>query len=181
VGLFTQLEGSGGIQRMGRHLSEVIAEISLDWQVPYTILSLADERGWHELITNGQHLRFRGFGHDYISFLAATVAGMRDASVALVGHVQLLPVAIGARMRRGHPKLVVLAYGIEVWSRSALVARNTLPMADRIIAVREFTSKRITRIHSVARSKVKVVYPGLEPSLAGRGENFVNQTTSDNV
>ena len=55
LGLFTQLKSSGGIQRMGRHLSEVIAETSLDQRVPYAILSLADERGWDEIITNGQH------------------------------------------------------------------------------------------------------------------------------
>src|SRR5207247_814460 len=105
-----------------------------------------------------------------ISFLAATIAIMRDASVALVGHVQLLPVAITSRMRRGHPKLAVIAHGVEVWSRSALVARNALPMADRIIAVSEFTSDRITRLHRVARSRIKVVHPGLEPNLAGARE-----------
>src|SRR6266566_6308384 len=170
IGLFTQLKGSGGIQRVGRHLSEAISEMSSDQHVPYAILSLADERGWHELTANGQHVIFRGFGHDYISFLAATTARMRDASVALVGHVQLLPVAITARMKRSHPKLAVVAHGVEVWSRSALVARNSLPLADRIIAVSEFTSNRITRLHRVARSRIKVVHPGLDPSLAGSGE-----------
>src|SRR6266566_3660347 len=59
IGLFTQLKGSGGIQRVGRHLSEAISEMSSDQHVPYAILSLADERGWHELTANGQHVIFR--------------------------------------------------------------------------------------------------------------------------
>ena len=60
-----------------------------------------------------------------------------------------------------------MAYGIEVWNRTALVARNALPMADRIIAISEFTANRITRLHSVAKSRIEVVYPGLDPNLAG--------------
>src|SRR3989442_2850714 len=165
VGLFTQLKGSGGIQRMGRHLSAVIGEMSFDQHVPHAIMSLADERGWHELLINGQYVRFRGFGHDYISFTAATITRMRHASLALVGHVQLLPVAIGARMRRGNPKLVAMAYGMEVWSRSALVARNTLPLADRIIAISEFTANRNAILHMLALCRGNVDIPGLDSGL----------------
>ncbi len=133
--------------------------------MPYQILSLADSPGYHWLSVAGLRVGFRGFGRNYPGFLAATLT--TPASLVVVGHLQLVPAALGIGYVREKPKLVLVAHGIEVWDRSSILARTMLRRVDRVICVSRFTAGKVTRLHGIPSNRVAVVHPCQDPELDG--------------
>ncbi|WP_143559628.1 glycosyltransferase family 4 protein [Sphingomonas dokdonensis] len=115
-------------------------------------------------------------------FAATIVATLRRADVVLIGHINLLPLALLARALRPRARIILFAHGIEVWGDPAYRAprwweRRVLRAAiDRIAIVSRFSQQRMAAAFGLQAAKF-VLFPNavdlpepspLAPVVAGK-------------
>ncbi len=86
-------------------------------------------------------------------------AALRQGPFDLVfcGHINLMPVAALAK-RLTRAKLMLAVHGTDVWLPTASwAARASLPAADMILSVSQFTADRMAQWHQPVRQKARVV------------------------
>lgn len=78
-----------------------------------------------------------------IRFLCASIGAMkRSFDLVLCGHVNLLPVAVVAAKRSGAP-LVLMVYGIDVWTKPSAVTPVALSFVDAVWSISALTMNRM--------------------------------------
>ncbi|HKO11594.1 MAG TPA: glycosyltransferase family 4 protein [Acidobacteriaceae bacterium] len=91
----------------------------------------------------------------------------------LCGHINLLPVAALAAGRLKAP-LVLVTHGIEAWSPSRLRLRRPLMRrVDKVVAVSEFTGRRVLRWSGIPESRLAVIPNCIDAAAYGPGEKSV--------
>lgn len=93
-------EGHGGIQRFNRRVADALIQL----EVPTETLMLDDPSG-----AGGSRLRFA----------ASVLRRARQADLLLLGHVNLLPLALAYRLMRPRGRVILFAHGIEIWGDPA--------------------------------------------------------------
>lgn len=97
-------------------------------------------------------------------FAATIAATLRRADVVLIGHINLLPLALLARVLRPRARIILFAHGIEVWGDPTYRAprwweRRVLRAAiDRIAIVSRFSQQRMTAAFGLQATKF-VLFP----------------------
>lgn len=97
-------------------------------------------------------------------FAATIVATLRRADVVLIGHINLLPLALLVRAMRPRARIILFAHGIEIWGDPAYRAprwweRHALRMAiDRIAIVSRFSQQRMAAAFGLEAGKF-VLFP----------------------
>lgn len=81
----------------------------------------------------------------------------------LFTHVNLARLAPALSLTRPRPRFVVVAHGIEVWTRLSRPKRAALRAADRVITPSWFTRHRLTDEQGIPAEKVLTVPLCLEP------------------
>jgi glycosyltransferase involved in cell wall biosynthesis len=140
--LLTEVFANGGIQRFNRTLLTAIEKIGCECDV----LSLADtEEARARWLPASSPLRVRVFARQKVAFAAAVTRAIASGKYddVLIGHVHFLEFAVGARVFRRRPRLLVVAHGVEVWDRVTSGWRRALKAIDRILCVSEYTAQSI--------------------------------------
>jgi phosphatidyl-myo-inositol dimannoside synthase len=169
LGLFTELMTSGGIQRTSLHAAAALVDLARREERPVRFLSLNDPVGWHELRVAGEVVSLRGFGGVKARFALATVVTVPHIGFAYIGHPNLAPLGIVAKLLRPRAWYCVATYGIEVWEPLSVFRRLGLKWARLVTSVSEFTAKRLETAQGLAGRPVVIVPPGLDPVLSGNG------------
>jgi glycosyltransferase involved in cell wall biosynthesis len=169
LGLFTELMTSGGIQRTALHAAAALVDLARREERPVRFLSLNDPVGRHELRVAGEVVPLLGFGGVKARFALATVATVRHIGFAYIGHPNLAPLGIVAKLLRPRAWYCVATYGIEVWEPLPAFRRLGLKWARVVTSVSEFTAKRLVTAQGLAGRPVVIVPPGLDPILSGNG------------
>jgi glycosyltransferase involved in cell wall biosynthesis len=169
LGLFTELMTSGGIQRTSLHAAAALVDLARREGRPVRFLSLNDPVGWHELRVAGEVVPLLGFGGAKARFALATVATVPHIGFAYIGHPNLTPLGIVAKLLRPRAWYCVATYGIEVWEPLPAFRRLGLKWARVVTSVSEFTAKRLVTAQGLAGRPVVIVPPGLDPILSGNG------------
>lgn len=141
--LFTSVFADGGIQRFNQTLLDACVEIGQ----PCRVLSLNDSPDLIDGRNPRPGISITGFSADRRRFaLGVWSALMRERyGQVLIGHVNFLLVtcvAMAASVRRA-PRSLLVAHGIEVWSRIGGLRRPALRRIDRILCVSHYTRQRI--------------------------------------
>ncbi|OWK29106.1 glycosyltransferase family 4 protein [Sphingomonas mucosissima] len=112
-------------------------------------------------------------------FAATTLAALVRAEVVLIGHINLLPLALLIRLVRPRVRVVLFAHGIEVWGDSAYRParrweRALLRLAvNRVAVVSRFSMKRMAAAFGLDEAKF-VLFPNavdlLEPPAQESGD-----------
>jgi len=165
LGLFTELLGPGGVQRIGRHTAAVLTSLAFDQGQSCRILSLNDPPGHHVLEVGGYQLAFQGFGRRKVAFVAAALRAACEAQLAHLGHPNLA--SLGLIMRIANPKLRywITAHGIEVWSPLPLERRLGLRIASGVICPSRFTADQVVKIQGVQAAKVTILPWAVDPEI----------------
>jgi len=166
LGLFTDLEPIGGVQRAGRHVAAVMAEFACSSGRQYRLLSLNDSRKLHCMSVAGREFVFDGCERNKVRFISPAIqAGWKKAEVVVAAYPTLGPVAPFVRGLGPRAKSVVIAHGVEVWTPLPPLPRLALRMADLVLTPTRDTAKHVAAHQGVADGRIRVLPWAIDPDF----------------
>lgn len=166
IGLFTELEGAGGIQRAGRHLAAVLSEFAASRHMDCRILSLNDTHELHRGSVGGKSFVFTGYDRSKAQFTAAAVrVSRRYGKLVLAGHPNLGPVAQAMWVGAAGLKTILCTHGLEVWEPLPALRRLALRRADVVLAPSQDTANHVADAQKVKPERIRVLPWALDPEF----------------
>ena len=165
IGLFTELNGTGGVQRASRHLAAVLSEFAASRRLDYRLLSLNDTRELHRMSLDGKEFVFTGCERSKARFTATAIrTARRHGKVVLAGHPNLGPVAQAMRIAAPRLRAIICTHGVEVWEPLPPVRRFALGQANVVLAPSQDTANHVAEQH-VRRERIRVLPWALDPEF----------------
>jgi phosphatidyl-myo-inositol dimannoside synthase len=173
LGLFSELDTPGGVQRAGRHVAAVMSEFAAGHGMECRLLSLNDSPELHRMAVGTREFVFTGSARGKARFSAtAARAARRRAKVVVAGHPFLAPVARGTKFFARQAKSIIWTHGLEVWEPLSILRRRALRNADLVIAPTNDTATHVATQQDVPRERIRVLPWALDPQfealLAGK-------------
>ncbi len=166
LGLFSELNSPGGVQRAGRHVAAVMNEFAAGHGMDCRLLSLNDSPELHRMTVGTREFVFTGSARGKARFsMTAARAARRRAKVIVAGHPFLAPVAQGAKLFARRAKSIVWTHGLEVWEPLSLLRRRALRNADLILAPSHDTANNVAAQQDVPRERIRVLPWALDPQF----------------
>lgn len=166
LGLFSELDTPGGVQRAGRHVAAVMNEFAVGHGMECRLLSLNDSPELHHMTVGTREFVFTGSARGKARFSAAAArAARRRAKLVVAGHPFLAPVVQGARFFARQAKSVVCTHGREVWEPLSILRRSALRGADLIIAPTNNTANHVAGQQDIPSERIRVLPWALDPQF----------------
>jgi phosphatidylinositol alpha-1,6-mannosyltransferase len=142
--LLTEVFANGGIQRFNKTLLAASGKFNISCQV----LTLHDRPATIDVAAQYPNVTLIGFSGDRkrFAFAAARALWRANYDWALIGHINFLSLAVGAlalKIFRTNSRVLLIAHGIEVWSRIGRVRAFALARTRKILCVSHYTRQRI--------------------------------------
>ena len=157
VALFTDVLPFGGVQLAGRLTCRALAEIAPAHGWTLELLSLNDPPGLHKVPGCEADVHVRGYGRNKLRFVLAALrqAWSTRSGILLAAHPHLAPPAAWMQRLRPSLRILVMAWGIEVWKPLTPSRRKALHAARLVTAPSSDTANRLTTVQSLHASKVR--------------------------
>ena len=172
IGLFSELNGTGGVQRASRHMAAVLSDFAASRHMDCSLLSLNDTRDLHRATLGGKEFTFTGCARSKTLFAKMGIhAARRNGRVVLAGHPHLGPVAQLMKLTAPSLKTIVCTHGVDVWQPLPVLRRLALRRANLVLGPSEDTANHVLE-QGVKRDRVRVLPWALDPefeSLPGNG------------
>jgi phosphatidylinositol alpha-1,6-mannosyltransferase len=166
LGLFSELNTPGGVQRAGRHVAGVMSEFAAGRGLECRLLTLNDSPELHRMTVGTREFVFTGSARGKAQFsVAAARAARRRAKLIVAGHPHLAPVVQGSRLFAKEAKSIVWTHGLEVWEPLSLLRRRALRSADLVIAPTNDTANQVASQQDVPRERIRVLPWALDPQF----------------
>ena len=166
IGLFTELDAPGGVQRAGRHMAAVLSEFAASHGMECRLLSLNDSPELHRMVMSGREFVFTGCDRGKGKFaMAALKAARRKAKLVLAGHPNLAPVVRLMKFAAPRMKSIVCTHGVEVWEPLPRMRRSSLQKANLVLAPSRYTADHVQADQGVAAGRVRVLPWALDPQF----------------
>jgi phosphatidyl-myo-inositol dimannoside synthase len=152
----------GGIQTFNRSLIKALEEIAAVRSLHVCVLSLLDEDESHSVssCSHSGRVEVRCFSGNRRKFVAAAVSAARTADCAVIGHVNLSPIALLMTSKRKY----LLVYGIDGWRAMTLPQRLAVRTVNRIVSISSYTAARMGNLNRIGHEKFAVIPLTLDPS-----------------
>ncbi len=168
IGLFTELDAPGGVQRASRHLAAVLAEFASSRGMDCRLLSLSDSRELHRMVLGGREFVFTGCDRSKGRLTATALrAARRKPKLVLAAHANLGPVVQAMRVVAPRFKSIICTHGVEVWEPLSSLRRRALRHANLVLAPSRDTAEQVATQQSVAREQIRVLPWALDPQFEG--------------
>ncbi len=165
IGLFTELTGSGGVQRAGRHMAAALSEFAESRHLECRIVSLNDTRELHRMSVGGKEFVFTGCERNKTRFAATAVrAARRRAKVVLAGHPNLGPVTQAMKIVAPRLRNIICTHGVEVWEPLPALRRLALRHANVVLAPSRDTANHVEE-QQVRKERIRVLPWALDPEF----------------
>ena len=173
IGLFTELDAPGGVQRAGRHLASAMAEFAASRGMECRILSLNDGPELKRLKVAGREIVFTGSERAKGRFLMTAIRtarrpvskGKSKIKLVVAGHPNLAPVVRAMRFAAPRVKSIICTHGVEVWEPLTRLRRMALRSADVVLAPSKHTAEQVAAVQGVAPEKIRVLPWALDPQF----------------
>ena len=166
IGLFPELDGPGGIQRVGRHLAAVLTEFAASRGWECRLLSLNDSYELHRMTLGGREFVFTGSQRAKGRFTATAIrAARRKAKLVLAGHPNLGPVVQAMRVVAPRMKRIICTHGVEVWEPLSRWRRQALRRANLVLAPSRDTAQHVATQQQTSRERIRVLPWALDPQF----------------
>jgi phosphatidyl-myo-inositol dimannoside synthase len=166
IGLFSELVGTGGVQRASRHLAAALSEFATSRHLDYRLLSLNDKSELQRMSVGGREFVFTGCERSKTRFATAAMkAATRRAKVVLAGHPNLAPVTQAMRTVAPWLRTIVCTHGVEVWQPLALWRRLALRRASLVLAPSQDTANHVAEQQGVKRRRIHVLPWAIDPGF----------------
>jgi glycosyltransferase involved in cell wall biosynthesis len=174
VGVFLQLLGAGGVQRVGRHAAAVLGSFARERGEPVRIYALYDPPGRHPIEVGDEQFEVRGFGGKKPRLVLTVLALIPRVRIAYLGHPNLAPLGLMLKMRPSS-RYVVETHGIDIWERLPLIRRIGVRRADFTLAASSYSARRIVDAQCLSARRVVLLPWAVDP---GFGRNGVHRGQS---
>jgi phosphatidyl-myo-inositol dimannoside synthase len=166
IGLFTELNGTGGVQRASRHLAAVLTEFAASRHMDCRLLSLNDTPELHRMSVGGKEFVFTGCERSKSRFTRAAIrTAARRGKVVLAGHPNLAPVALAMKLAAPRLRTIVCTHGVEVWEPLPRLRRMALRRASVVLAPSEDTAAHVAEQQQVKHKRIRVLPWALDPEF----------------
>jgi phosphatidylinositol alpha-1,6-mannosyltransferase len=166
IGLFTELDAPGGVQRAGRHVAAVLTEFAASRSTECRLLSLNDSPELHRMSVAEREFIFTGCDRGKGRFaITALRTARRGAKLVLAAHPNLAPVTQAMRVVAPRMKTIICTHGIEVWEPLPALRRRALRHADLVLAPSRSTAEHVITQQKVPRERVRVLPWALDPQF----------------
>lgn len=166
IGIFSELDAPGGIQRAGRHIAAVLTEFATSRSMECRLFSLNDSPELHHLSVGDREFVFTGCERAKARFAATAMRNARrHAKLVIAGHPNLAPVTQTMRLAAPRIKTIICTHGIEVWEPLSPVRRRSLRRANLVLAPSESTAEHVINQQKVKRERVRVLPWALDPEF----------------
>ena len=158
----------GGLQQFNRRvIRHLDALASAGGLAPSHVVLLRDDEG---LFPAFDHVSFATAGGGRFDFIRNIVRHLSSAELLLLGHVNLLPIAVIARVLRPSLPILLFVHGDEVWNqaehrRMRFYEPWMLRAVTRIAAVSEYTARRMASAFGAPASKF-MLFPNAVDTIA---------------
>lgn len=165
LGVFTSLNGVGGIQQVSRHAGATLCELAQRKGETCELIALNDaaQEDWFRV--GEQCFPFRGFARNKPRFVAHLMIRAPRTRLLFAGHIYFGPPAFSAALFGPRLQYWLVAHGFEVWQPLPLYRAVPLRMAHGVIAVSRNTAEAVEREQRVCREKIFLLPPALEPDV----------------
>jgi len=168
IGLFSELDAAGGVQRAGRHLAAVLTEFASSHGMDCRLLSLNDSPELHRMVVGGREFVFTGCDGAKGRFTVTAVrTARRKAKLVLAAHPNLGPVVQAMRVLAPRMKSIICTHGIDVWDPLSSLRKRALRRANLVLAPSRDTSEQVASQQGVARERIRVLPWALDPQFEG--------------
>ena len=165
IGLFTELEGTGGVQRASRHLAAVLSEFAASRHMDCRLISLNETQELHRMSVGGKEFVFTGCARSKARFTATAVrAARRRAKLVLAAHPNLGPVTQAMKIAAPRLRRIICTHGVEVWEPLPTLRRLALRRANVVLAPSQDTANHVAEQH-VQRARIRVLPWALDPEF----------------
>ncbi len=166
IGIFSELDAPGGVQRAGRHIAAVLTEFAASRSMECRIFSLNDSPELHRMAVGEREFVFTGCERAKGRFAATALrSARRHAKLVLAGHPNLAPVTQTMRLAAPRMKTIICTHGIEVWEPLSAIRRRSLRRANVVLAPSESTAEHVVVHQEVKRERVRVLPWALDPEF----------------
>lgn len=166
IGLFSELDAPGGVQRAGRHIAAVMKEFAASRGMDCRFLSLNDSRELHRMTLGEREFVFTGSDRAKARFAATAVqAARRHAKLVLAAHPNLAPIVQAMHLAAPRIKSIICTHGIEVSEPLSLLRRRALRNADLILAPSRSTADYVAAVQKIPETKIRVLPWALDPQF----------------
>jgi phosphatidylinositol alpha-1,6-mannosyltransferase len=171
IGLFTELNGTGGVQRVSRHLAAVLTEFAASRHMDCRLLSLNDTPELHRLSVGGKEFVFTGCERSKARFTATAMrAAGRHGKLVLAAHPNLGPVTQAMKTVAPRLRKIICTHGVDVWEPLPRLRRIALRRANVVLAPTQDTANHVAA-QRVDRGKIRVLPWALDPEFEALSAN----------
>jgi phosphatidylinositol alpha-1,6-mannosyltransferase len=158
--------GIGGIETFNRALIAALDQLASQHNWSVQVLSLLDGEdlpGAHRYVQSGS-VKVWGFSGNRVQFAFSAVCASRDADVAIIGHVNLAPLAL---LMNSSFKCSI-AHGIEVWKTLPWLKRLSISRIHRILSVSAYTQRQMMAHNNLEEDRFCIFPNTLDPLAPAR-------------
>ncbi|PYT46521.1 MAG: hypothetical protein DMG44_20375 [Acidobacteria bacterium] len=166
IGLFSELDAPGGVQRASRHMAAVMSEFASARGMECRLISLNDSPELHRMTLGEREFVFTGCDRAKGRFIMTALrAARRKVKVVLAAHPNLGPLVQAMRVVAPRLKSIVCTHGVEVWEPLSALRRRALRHASVVLAPSRDTADHVASEQQVARERIRVLHWGLDPQF----------------
>jgi phosphatidylinositol alpha-1,6-mannosyltransferase len=166
IGIFSELDAPGGVQRAGRHLAAVLTEFAESRSMECRLFSLNDSPELHRMSVGGREFVFTGCERVKSRFAATAMrTARRHAKLVVAGHPNLAPITQTMRLAAPRMKTIVCTHGIEVWEPLSTVRRRSLRRANLVLAPSQNTADHVIAHQKVKPERLRILPWALDPEF----------------
>ena len=158
--------GIGGIETFNRSLIGALDQLAPQHNWSVQVLSLLDHEDLPgaDRYVQSQGVKVRGFSGNRVKFVFSAIRAGRDADVAIIGHVNLAPLAL--LMNSSFNCSIV--YGIEVWKTLPRLSSWGISRIHRILSISAYTQQQMMAHNGLTEDRFCIFPTTLDPLSGSR-------------
>ena len=157
LGIFGELLGSGGIQRVNIHACATLSAVAKEKNETYKFLSLNDPNGVHEINAENHTFKIQGFGKNKTAFVFNCLKDISKINFAYISHPNMSPLGLIFKLLNLKIKYIVAIYGIDAWEKLSILKRLGMRWANGITSVCKYTANKAANIQTIPNSKFFII------------------------
>ena len=157
LGIFTELLGPGGIQRVNIHACATLSSIANEKNKPYKFLSLNDSKGIHEINEENHFFQIQGFGRNKTAFVINCLKDISKIDFVYISHANMSPIGLLLKLFNTKIKYLVAIYGIDVWKKLSILKRFGMRSANGITSVCKYTDDKAALVQKLPNTNFFII------------------------
>ncbi len=154
---FSTFEKKGGIETVNKSVCFILSNLSKSGKIKFKSYSLFDKKVDCRYSNVNMYFAFSGSKYKFIIY---SILGSFNSNYLILSHINLMPIALIIKLINPSIKILLYAHGIEIWKKLPYIF---LKKIYRIIAVSDFTKRKICFYNKFDPSRIIVIHNTLEP------------------